>query len=529
MRTATIYNYLVEATLIGSLLSVAALLLRPVIRKAVGSRMLCLVWLLVALRLLVPLALPNPAMNALKPMLSQDAGIRPMADQVRTRVEDTAHSLYWKTFGTDTQRTPLHALLWRVVRATGNGKIAGLLLGVYAGGFALALCWMVLLNLRMRHVLRRRVGGLTAEEQSAYETMCRLRGWKPLPVCRVADLPGSTLMGCVKPVILIPDDAGEDVLPAMLLRETCHHHRGDNWFANLRCLCCALHWFNPVVWVASHASRIDVELACDEHACAPMAPDDRRAYAKWLMRAREIHHTTPSPMLAATALTMRERPQRTRIRTALHPIPRKKWAAWVFCGVCLMVCAGMFATAETTSLSNVPELSSPAIRSEATRLTDAHQAERYARAFLTLEGVEVDTQGQSMLLFKTESGWQAEVYPAGETKPCYLVFDETGMILSFENTGRLAAKLNPLAEPITTQSAEGRQWCDFLSAFLQRHMPECWQSFEVMNIVDSGRLDGERYITVQLADVENVPLWEAAVQVAPEGRILSITRTEDDE
>jgi len=334
-------------------------------------------------------------------------------------------------------------------------------------------------------------------------------------------------VGCIRPLILIPEDAAADVLPAMLLRETCHHHRGDNWFAYLRCLCCAVHWFNPAVWAASHASRIDMELACDEQACAPMNEEDRRAYARWLVRAREIHHTTPSPMVAATALTMRERPQRTRIRETLHAPARKRWAAWVYCGLCLMVCAGMFATAETTSLKNVPELLSPAIRTGDTRLTDAGAAEGYARAFLQLEGIGVTQQEKAALLFKTERGWQAEIYPEGSAAPCYVCFDESGEILSYENTGQPVQKLNPLAEPVTNQSAEGRQWCDFLSAFLQRHMPECWQSFEVMNIIRSGRLDGERFIIVQLADVENIPLWEAVVQIAPEGRILSITRTEE--
>ena len=97
MRTATLFNFLVESTLIGSVMILVLLALRPLVRRCTGSRLMMVAWVLVALRLLLPLALPNPAMNALKPTLSQDAGIRPMADQVRTRVEDAARSLYWKS------------------------------------------------------------------------------------------------------------------------------------------------------------------------------------------------------------------------------------------------------------------------------------------------------------------------------------------------------------------------------------------------------------------------------------------------
>ena len=90
MRTATVFNYLVEAELIGSAVMIGVLLVRFFLRKHLGSRFTRALWLLVALRLLLPIALPNPLMNALKPTLSVDAGIRPMADQVRTRLGDAA-------------------------------------------------------------------------------------------------------------------------------------------------------------------------------------------------------------------------------------------------------------------------------------------------------------------------------------------------------------------------------------------------------------------------------------------------------
>ena len=99
MRTATVFNFLVEATLIGSALMLVMLLARPFLRRRLGSRALFLAWVLVVLRLAAPLALPNPAMNWLRPTLSQDAGIRPMADQVRVRMEDAAFDLYWKLPG----------------------------------------------------------------------------------------------------------------------------------------------------------------------------------------------------------------------------------------------------------------------------------------------------------------------------------------------------------------------------------------------------------------------------------------------
>lgn len=133
MRTATVFNFLVEATLIGSALIVLTLVLRAPARRRVGCRLLMLLWALAALRLLLPIALPNPVMNWIKPFYSQDAGIRPMADQVRVRVGDAAHDLYYKVLG-DAPATPLRSLVWRVVYATRNGRLSRLALTVYLTG-----------------------------------------------------------------------------------------------------------------------------------------------------------------------------------------------------------------------------------------------------------------------------------------------------------------------------------------------------------------------------------------------------------
>ena len=48
MRTATVFNFLVEATLIGSALIALTLVLRAPARRKVGCRLLMLLWALIA-------------------------------------------------------------------------------------------------------------------------------------------------------------------------------------------------------------------------------------------------------------------------------------------------------------------------------------------------------------------------------------------------------------------------------------------------------------------------------------------------
>ena len=93
IRTMAVFNYLLEAALFGGLMILLLLVARRFLRGKLGSGVIYAAWLLVAVRLLLPIALPNPVMNDLRPTWSQDAEARPVADQIRVRFQDAAMSL----------------------------------------------------------------------------------------------------------------------------------------------------------------------------------------------------------------------------------------------------------------------------------------------------------------------------------------------------------------------------------------------------------------------------------------------------
>ena len=92
MRSMTVFNFLLEATVIGSVIILMVIAVRALLRDRLGSRAIYAAWLLVALRLLLPLSLPNPVMDEFRPGFSVDVAARPVADQVRQRVIDASYS-----------------------------------------------------------------------------------------------------------------------------------------------------------------------------------------------------------------------------------------------------------------------------------------------------------------------------------------------------------------------------------------------------------------------------------------------------
>lgn len=524
MRSATVFNYLVEATLIGSLLILAALVFRALFRKKTGSRVLLVLWVLVAMRLLIPLALPNPVMNWLRPTLSQDPAIRPMADQVRIRVSDAAQDIYWKTVGASPERTPLHSLLWRVVYATRTGRMSRIALYIYLGGACAAAAMVMLASARfVRRVRFRKRRELPLAYTDFYADLCARRGLKRLPrVWLVEGLPGSTSFDLIRPVIALPDQADPEDIPAMLEREVCHILRRDCLWGFISNLCCIVHWFNPLVWLAAYLARTDLCLATDEYALRALDEPTRAAYARALIHTPDTSRARPSVLMAATPMTLRDRQLTHRIRLILHPLAPRRSARILCLALCALMLAGMFATAEQSSTANLPALHSPSIRQEQLQLTTSESALAYAKAFLSLEGVDAAEHFVNPNLTKGEHGWTAEWYAPGAAMVSQIAFTEEGEILGYLNGSMIPGNLRPAARPILTHDGEGQQWCAFLSDFIKTHMPELWQSFEAMDVTDSGRLDGEMYITVTLMGAGRNPSWQAVLMVAPQGQIISL-------
>lgn len=75
------------------------------------------------------------------------------------------------------------------------------------------------------------------------------------------------LYGIWSPVVLLPahftDHLSNDELGAILIHETAHYRRRDNWAGLLEALAAAVYWFHPLVWWINRRLVDERELACD--------------------------------------------------------------------------------------------------------------------------------------------------------------------------------------------------------------------------------------------------------------------------
>ena len=59
--------------------------------------------------------------------------------------------------------------------------------------------------------------------------------------------------------------------------------KGDHWIKMIGFVALALHWFNPLVWVAYVLLCKDIEIACDQRVVQFMELDERKAYSSALL------------------------------------------------------------------------------------------------------------------------------------------------------------------------------------------------------------------------------------------------------
>lgn len=129
------------------------------------------------------------------------------------------------------------------------------------------------------------------------------------------------VLGFFKPKIYIPSGMSPAARTQILAHERTHLEKGDHWIKVIAFLALALHWFNPLVWVAYLMLCKDIEIACDERVVQFMELDERKQYASALLQC-----STNRIYYAACPVAFGEVSVKYRIKSALS---YRKPAVWM--------------------------------------------------------------------------------------------------------------------------------------------------------------------------------------------------------
>ena len=268
-------------------------------RSRYAARWRCWGWLLLCLRLAIPLpfSFPNVQVRApiqlTSPSLERPSELpftagRPFQDAAPSPVPPTGSSSQQPDSSSPTSSSPDDTDAQTETKPT--VYLSQIVTGIWILGGVGILVWNLIAHVRLKRFLKRWASPVQDFQLlPLYNAIGDELGLDRRP--RLMTCPGLAapmLAGLFHPILLLPEQPlAPKELEYALLHELTHYRRRDIWLKALALWVRAVHWFNPLVWLMGRAIEQDTELSCDEAVLRLLPQDEHAAYGKTILSAVE--------------------------------------------------------------------------------------------------------------------------------------------------------------------------------------------------------------------------------------------------
>ena len=309
-----LFDTVLELSWQAGLIALAVMAVRLVLRKKASRRALCMLWALVALRLLLPVSLTVESPVSLQAEEAPVSRVYHAMQEARTSVPEEAAPAPAESSGAAAVIVPTEPAAEPVTLRT----FARWLPWIWVIGMGCMAAYMLLSFIWMRLTLRR--------AEHIRDNVYRCTQWST-----------PFVLGIIAPCIYVPESVSKEDLPQVLAHERCHIRRWDHVVKPFAFLLLAVNWFNPVLWAAYVLLGRDMENACDEMALKNADAAQRAAYSRALVSC-----AAQPKMAAVCPLAFGEVAVKERVKNVLGYKKPAIWAAVILAaaavviGVCLL-------------------------------------------------------------------------------------------------------------------------------------------------------------------------------------------------
>ena len=358
---AGLFKSFLEISLIASVMIMAVMGIRAAFAKRMNPAVIAAMWALVLVRLCMPVMLESPVhigdlipeSIAAEQTAEAETTAMPATDSYTVQhmaQPDVQTEIVRPSSQTDADIQPTTPTFFERLGAWVNSLP---LWSVLAAAWGMGALAVLLVTMRCGIVFKRRLKACKRiTDGTIYMTVDRYRnelGIRRKVACLVCDdIKTPAVFGYFRPVILLPgtfaDGIDEQTANCIILHEMCHIKRHDILKSYVWLVAKALHWFNPLVWVAFKMAKDDMELCCDEMVLSQIGADRRFTYTQSLVDVFRMSKQTAA--LPVTVSLFENKAKLTeRVLRMLKPDKRSRGAAVVSVLLALMMLVMGFTTA----------------------------------------------------------------------------------------------------------------------------------------------------------------------------------------
>ncbi len=323
IKLGEIFLQLLNMSITASWLVLAVVLAKFLLKKA-PKWINCVLWGLVAIRLLLPFDIESPL------SLIPSRETMPVSDIYNADYIEKTQAF---TPQVDSGMQAVDAILQPAITETSSASVLqsniSIIACVWLIGMAVMLVYSFVSYLKVKKSIR--------EAMHVQENIY---------LCDNISTP--FILGIIRPKIYLPSSLYRDDVLYVIDHEKAHIKRLDHLWKPLGYLILTLYWFNPVMWFAYIFLCKDIELACDEKVIKELDKDSKKEYSNAL-----INCSSQRRLISACPLAFGETAVKDRIKSVLNYKKPAFWVIVVSLVLCVAISVGFLTVPKSESAKDI--------------------------------------------------------------------------------------------------------------------------------------------------------------------------------
>ncbi|MCH5268935.1 MAG: M56 family metallopeptidase [Lachnospiraceae bacterium] len=361
-----------------SIIILVVLSIRSLCGKYIGQRFKYALWIVIAVKLLIPMPFENP-INVINYFPSESNAVVHIMDNnesedisgiatENTRQVSSVHTGNEKTSPANNNDTIAKT---ESIRPTAGieDKVSGIQIieWIWIIGIVFFAGYLLINNIIFSVKLRRKRKYIEKYRDA-------------LPVYITSLVHSPCLFGIIKPAIYLPDGwkISEKYRDYILLHEWIHCRHKDMIWSLIRSICLTIYWFHPLVWVSYILSKRDCETACDEGVMAVLGDEKKADYSRMLVDICAMISKDSRNYILMQELRGGHREMKTRLSLLIKKSLPMTWMIILVAGISVGAVGCTFGTKTVTDTDSNQEkeqqisMNEPAEAETAISVTEAN-------------------------------------------------------------------------------------------------------------------------------------------------------------